>query len=64
MTKVQLLPECAETYIYNCPHEGKNCIGKKHCHVHETPVELKGKMTVVVQCPVRHKAKILVEIGT
>lgn len=64
MTEVQLLPADAETFVYKCPHEGKNCIDKRHCHVHESPVELKEKMTVVVQCPVRHKAKILVEIGT
>ena len=63
MTEVQLLPVGTKTFSYKCPHEGKNCIGRKHCHVHETPVELKEKMSVVVECPVRRNAKIIVEIG-
>ncbi len=51
------------TFTYKCPYEGRNCLGNKHCHILETTDELKSKLTVVIQCPVRHREKISVEIG-
>lgn len=61
--EVQLVPKGAITYVYKCPYEGPNCSGGKHCHALQTTVKLKNSMTVVMECLVRKKAKIAVEIG-
>lgn len=63
MQEIQILPSGACTFVYKCPHGGEKCAGHKHCHVLETPEKLEKKMTVVIECPIRHKAKIPVEIG-
>ena len=62
--EVQLMPKGTSTYVYKCPFEGSNCSGGKHCHALQTPVKLKNPMAVVMECIVRKKAKIAVEIGS
>lgn len=49
------------SYEYKCPNEGKNCKGRKHCHVIETTEKI-NKMEAVIMCPIEHK-KIRVVIG-
>ena len=63
LQEIQTLPGDSCTFIYKCPYGGEKCVGHKHCHVLETPEKLAEKMAVVIECPVRHKAKIRVEIG-
>ena len=62
--EIQLMPKGTSTYVYKCPYEGPKCAGGKHCHALQTPVKLKNSMTIVMECLVRKKAKIAVEIGS
>lgn len=50
------------SYEYKCPYEGEKCTLGKHCHVIETPSELKDKLEAYIMCPIKHK-KICVVVG-
>lgn len=63
MPDMNLFPILGRSYVYRCPHEGPKCPGNKHCHILETACRLDAPITVFIQCPVRHKQKIAVQIG-